>query len=167
MILEIGKWHVQDMTLSPDKLRQVWRMLRKQRTLFSDLTSGDVGNFVASVTSSNSVWFEVRQNGVIVGIIWFGDLHLVTDCLAHMVFFDREILDKKEVCIAAMKWMFRNFPLQRMSVTPPVMYKKTINFLKIVGFKQEGLKRRGSLIGGRWWDLAMFGITRIEVEALP
>lgn len=166
MITQVDCWMVQDLTLSPEKLKQVWKMLRRQRTLFSDLTANDTANFVATVTSSNSMWFEVRENGVVVGIIWFGDLHLVTDCLAHMVFFDRNILEKKEVCVETMKWMFHNFPLERMSVNPPMLYKKTIHFLKVVGFKQEGLKRRSSLIGGRWWDQAMFGITRNEVEAL-
>lgn len=166
MYIEQGRWVVQDMRLSRDKLSSIWRMLKRQRTLFSDLTSNDVSNFVGAVTASNSVWFEVREHGVLVGVIYFSDLHLVTDCLAHMVFFDRNIIEKQEVCIEVMKWMFHNFPLERMTVTPPMLYKKTIHFLKVVGFKQEGLKRRASLIGGRWWDQAMYGITRQEVEAL-
>lgn len=166
MYIESGKWTVKDLTLSPDKLKQVWYMLRRHRTLFSDLTSDDLNNFITVVTSSNSMWFEVRERGVLVGIIWFGDLHLITECLGHIVFFDRNIFDKEELCVLTMKWMMRSFPLQRISVTPPVLYRRTIRFLKNIGFKQEGLKRRVSLIGGRWWDSAMFGITRDEVEAL-
>lgn len=166
MILTVDEWVVQDLTLSPEKLKQVWKMLKRQRTLFSDLTTNDVSNFVAAVTSPNAIWFEVREEGTMVGIIWFGDLHLITDCEAHMVFFDRNILEKKDLCIEVMRWMFHNFPLERISVNPPMMYKKTIYFLKVVGFKQEGLKRRSTLIGGRWWDQAMFGITRTEAEAL-
>ncbi len=166
MKIELGKWTVQDLTLSMDKLSRIWRMLKRSRTLFSDLTINDVPNFIAAVTSSNSLWFEVREDGVLIGIIWFGEMHQITDCLAHMVFFDRKPAEKKELCVLVVKWMFENFPLERMTVTPPVMYVRTVRFLKDVGFKQEGLKRRASLIGGRWWDQAMFGITRIEVEAL-
>lgn len=166
MEIVYDKWTVQDMTLSREKIDQIWRMLRRSRTLFSDLTMDDVPNFIASITSPDSMWFEVRQNGVMIGIIWFGELHQVIDCQAHMVFFDRKPAEKRELCMKVVKWMFHNWPLERMTVMPPVMYTRTVRFLKDAGFKQEGLKRRSALIGGRWWDQAMFGITRSEVEAL-
>ena len=166
MLMQVERWTVQDMTLTPEKIKQVWKMLKRQRTLFSDLTTNDVSNFVNVITAPNSIWFEVREHGAIVGLVFFSDLHQIVDCTAHMVFFDRNIMEKQKVCVMLIQWMFREFPLQRMSVTPPRLYKKTIHLLKTIGFQQEGLKRRASLIGGRWWDQAMFGLTRAEAEAL-
>jgi len=166
MLLTHNNYVVQDLTLSPDKIKSIWRMLKRSRTLFSDLTINDVPNFVAAVTSSNSMWFEVRQNGVVIGIVSFGEMHQVTDCLGHMVFFDRRPAAKKELCVLIVKWMFNNFPLERMSVHVPQLYTRTVDLMRSMGFTTEGKKRRASLIGGKWWDHVMYGITRKEVEAL-
>jgi len=166
MKIEYDKWTVQDLTLSMDKLNRIWRMLKRSRTLFSDLTINDVPNFIAVVTSENSLWFEVRENNVLIGIVWFGEMHQVTDCLGHMVFFDRRPAEKKQVCVLIVKWMFSNFPLERISVNVPVIYDRTLSLLRTIGFTTEGKKRHASLIGGKWQDHILYGITREEAEAL-
>jgi hypothetical protein len=166
MKITSGKWEVQDMTLNPAKVMYMWELLQRHRTLFSDLTWGDIDNFVRAIASTNTLWFEVREHDVVVGIIWFDDMHLVTDTLAHMVFFDRMPVEKLEVCNQVIKWMFTKFPIQRITVTPPAIYFMTIKLLRRLGFTQDGCKRQAVLIGGEWKDILIFGITREEVNAL-
>lgn len=161
----VDKWAVREMELTPEKVKALWNMLQKYKTLFSDLTRQDLNNFVQVISAPHTMWFEIVEYDAVVGIVWFGDLYQVVDCAAHMVFFDRQPAEKLEVCKTLMKWMFDNFPLHRMTVTPPVIYHATIRLLERLGFKEEGCKREAVLIGGKWNDQMIFGITRNEAMA--
>ncbi len=165
-VFAVDRWSVREMQLNPDKVKGLWEMLQRYPTLFSDLTRNDQANFVQALTAPHTMWFEVWEYDVIVGVIWFEELWQVTDCLAHLVFFDRQPFEKTAVCKEMIKWMFKNFPLRRISVTPPAIYHGTIRLLKRLGFQKEGVKREAVLIGGKWNDSVLFGITRSEVEAL-
>lgn len=163
VIATVGDFSVEPMVVSPDKIRLIWQRLQKHKTLFSDLTRGNVGLFVREIMDSNTLWFEVRNRGVLVGLIWFEELGQVIDCVVHIVFFDRQPNEKVAVCRELMKWMFNNFPLQRITVTPPAIYYGTIRLLGVLGFTKEGCKRRAVLLGGKWNDVLIYGITREEV----
>jgi len=165
-IVQADKWTVRNMVLTLDKIRQLWFIVQRHRTLFSDLTRGDFENFVRALLARNTMWFEVWEYDVIIGIIWLTDLELVTDATIHMAFFDRRPLEKVGVCRALLKWAFTEMPLQRLSVTPPRIYKHTIRLCERMGFKLEGCKRSALLMGGQWQDQFFYGITRKEVEAL-
>lgn len=163
-ILKVDRWSVREVELTVEKTKALWEMLQRYKTLFSDLTRSDQENFVRVITAPHTMWFEIIDYDVIVGIIWFGDLWQVTDCTAHMVFFDRRPAEKIDLCKAVVRWMFDNFPLRRMSVTPPKIYHATVRLLEKIGFRQEGCKRDAVLLGGKWNDQLMFGILRHEVE---
>lgn len=162
-IITDGDLSVEPMVLTPDKIKLIWQRLQRHKTLFSDLTRGDVGVFVRSLTDQGSLWFEVREHGVIVGLVWFENMSQVTECTAHLVFLDRKPASKIGVCKQIIKWMFDNYPLQRITVTPPVIYHGTVRLLKTLGFTREGCKRRAVLLGGKWNDVLIYGITREEV----
>lgn len=163
-ILKVDRWTVRECELTPHKVDALWDQLQKYSTLFSDITKGDKSNFIRAITAPHTMWFEVVEYDVIIGIIWFGDLHQVTDCVAHMVFFDRQPAEKLEVCRAVVRWMFDNFPLRRMSVTPPAIYHATVRLLEKIGFKREGCKRDAVLLGGKWNRQLLYGILRHEVQ---
>jgi hypothetical protein len=166
MRLEVDKWIVQDLTLTPEKVNALWRVIRRHRTLFSDLTRDDPANFIRAVTAPHCLWLEVRERDILTGIIWFGDMHLVTEMTAHMAFFDRRAQEKLMLCREVIKWVFHSFPVHRINVTPPDMYVATIRLLEKIGLKQEGVKREAVLIDGKWRNQVLFGITRSEAEAL-
>lgn len=166
-IVTVDKWEVREMAaLSPEKIDALWGMLQKYRTLFSDLTIDDKANFIQAIIAPHTMWFEVVEHDVIVGIVWFSDMYQVTDCTGHMVFFDRLPAEKLRLCKGLVKWMFVQFPLQRMTVTPPEIYFATIRLLLKIGLKYEGRKRQAVLLGGKWNDQMIYGILRSEVEAL-
>jgi len=162
-LLVVDRWTIYELELTREKITALWNLLQKYRTLFSDITYQDAGNFVQAVTANDSLWFEVREHDAIVGIIWFGDIHQVVDCTVHVVFFDRKPAEKIEVCRAVMRWMFKNFPIHRITVTPPTIYLATVRLLERLGFTREGTKREAVLMGGQWNDQAIYGITRTEV----
>lgn len=163
VVISEGDFTVEPMTLNPDKIKMIWDRLQKHKTLFSDITRGNVGVFVRSLADHQTIWFEVRNRGVLVGLIWFEGMGQIVDCVVHIVFFDRKPTSKLEVCRKLMRWMFDNYPLQRITVTPPVIYYGTIRLLNTLGFTREGCKRRAVLLGGKWNDVLIYGITREEV----
>jgi hypothetical protein len=154
------------MQLSAEKLGLLWKMIQRHKTLFSDLTRGDALNFINTITAPDTLWFEVREHGVLVGIIWFGDLAQVVDYSAHMMFFDKRPSEKADVCKALIKWMFKTFPIHRITVNVPALYHGVIRLMKKIGLRQEGCKRGAVLLYGKWNDMSIFGITRSEAEAL-
>ena len=166
-LLTLGPWVVKNMTLTREKVAMLWQMVQPFRTVFSDLTRGDAENFVHAITHPASLWFEVWEDQMLVGIAWMTDINLVTDSSAHLLFFDRHPAEKRDVCMALIKWVFRNYPLHRISAHVPHMYHATLRLVQAMGFVPEGVKREAVLIRGSWVDIHMFGLTRSEVEAIP
>jgi Acetyltransferases, including N-acetylases of ribosomal proteins len=166
-VVSVDKWQIREMSLTMPKLHALWRMLQRHGTLFSDLTKNDPENFTRTILEPNAMWFEIVEYDTIVGIIWFGEMWKVTDCMAHMAFFDRAPAEKLEVCREIVRWMFRSFPLQRMTVQIPEIYFGTVRLMKRLGFTREGEMREAVLLGGRWKSIVIFGITRSEVESMP
>lgn len=162
MLVAHEKWSIEEMTLSVEKLQQLWKVLQKHKTLFTDLTRGDPANFLRTVMAPGTMWFEIREHKVLIGIIWFGDIQQVVDCTGHMVFFDRRPAEKAPVCRKLMGWMFNNLPMERITVTPPVIYHGTIRLLEHLGFFLEGRRYRAVPLGGKWVDQCIYGITRNE-----
>ena len=152
------------MRLTWHKLGLLWEKISSYRTLFSDLTRGDFRNFVMFLTEGDSVWLEIRERDTLVGIVCLTNMKQVVDCEAHIIFFDRDLAGKDELCKKITAWVFDTFPLNRVTVTVPRMYFATIRLVKAIGFVEEGRKRAAVLIRNRWDDLFIFGITREEAR---
>lgn len=164
VVLDSGRFTVKELQLTWEKLTQLWHQISSYRTLFSDLTRGDLDNFLRFVQTGYSIWLEVYEGASLVGLFCFTHLEKVIDTDAHVIFFDRHLSDKTELCRAVISWMFKKFPLQRMTVDVPTFYYATVRLVKDVGFVQEGERRNATLISGRWSNVYSFGITRAEVS---
>ena len=163
IVAEYEDFRVHEMVMSKEKLQWLWTEMQKYRTLFSDLTRGDLDNFAGLVLSNDSIWFEVYAHDVLVGIIYFTEMHLVIDCETHLIFFDRKPKEKTELCKQVARWMFDNFPINRITATIPKIYWATIALAKAIGFQVEGRKRQSQLMGNRWVDEVILGLLRSEV----
>lgn len=157
---------VRHMTIGTDwkKLEALWARLQTFRTLFSDITRGDFQNFVAQATSADSLWLEILKGNEVVGLFSIEGLHKIVDVEAHILFFDRDTSSagRVQLCKRLMEWLFDRLPIQRVSVHVPTIYYATVRLAKNVGFKTEGKKRQAVLIGGRWNDILLLGLTRAE-----
>lgn len=165
-VVEVGRWKVRELTLNWPKLHLLWHTLTKFRTLFSDLTRGDFDNFVRYVTAEDTFWLEIVNEREIIGIVTLEGMHRVVDLEAHMIFFDRELAEKVPLCRAIVKWVFATFPIQRITVQIPTMYYATVRMVKTIGFVKEGEKRQAVLIGGRWVNVYLMGMTRQEALSI-
>lgn len=163
-LVTLDRWTIHDLELTKEKVAAIWELLKKYRTLFSDLTYDDPENFITAITNPGSLWYEVREADTLIGLIYLDHTYQVIDYNAHFVFFDRKIPDKVELCKGMVRWIFRNFPVHRITVTIPDIFFSIKRLMKKIGFTYEGTKREATLIGGKWIGVCVYGITRAEVE---
>lgn len=142
----------------------VWEQLKKFRTLFSDLTRGDLDNFIRYMSNRNTFWLEILKDRESVGMVTLESMHMIVDAEAHVLFMDRDLADKVIVCKAIILWLFDNFPLQRLTVQIPNRHFTLVRFVKNLGFKIEGKKRQAVLINAKWVDVYILGLLRSEAK---
>lgn len=164
LIAEFGNWRVRELQLDKDKTLWLWSEMNKYKSLFSDLTRGDIQNFINILVQRDSYWMEaVDENDRMVGLLYVTQLSRTIDCEVHLIFFDRKPAEKVFLCKQVVKWIFERFPLRRMTATIPSIYYRTIKLAHSVGFKEEGRKRESQLMGNKWVDEVILGILRSEV----
>lgn len=164
LIAEFDHWTVQEMIFSPEKIAWLWTEMNKYKSLFSDLTKGDLSNFTTMLSQRDSLWFEaLDEEGNIVGIMYILQMYQVIDCEVHILFLDRKPAEKVLLCRQVVQWVFERYPFRRMTATIPSIYYRTIKLAKNIGFKEEGRKRESQLLGNKWVDEVILGILRHEV----
>ena len=165
-LFRVGKWSIQNLSLTYEKAQILWDKYNEHKTLFTDLSKGNIDNWVRYVTNPDSFWLEIidTTNGETVGLIYFNDMEQIVDIEMHAVIFDRQPAEKLEVLRETLRWMFENFPINRITGPTAAIYFRTMRLLERAGFKNEGTKREAMLIGGKWVDTVWYGITRSEVE---
>jgi len=152
------------MLFTPEKISWFWTEMNKYKSLFSDLTKGDLANFTAMFAQPDSLWFEVLDgNEDIVGMLYILNMHEVIDCEVHILFFDRRPAEKVLLCKQVVAWVFERYPFRRMTAVVPSIYYRTIKLAKNIGFREEGRKRESALLGNKWVDEVILGILRHEV----
>jgi hypothetical protein len=165
-LVAVDRWEVRNMVLTPEKLRGLWVKFQGYKTLFSDMTRNDPANFIRALIAPNILWYEVWEGEQIVGMIWIADLEQVIDATVHMAFFDRQPAEKVGVCKEFAKYLFATLPVQRLTITPPEIYHATIRLAEKLGFRREGCKRQAVLLGGKYVNQLIFGLTRDDMEAM-
>lgn len=163
VIASDGPFIAVEMDMTVEKVQWMWTEMCKYRTLFSDLTRGSAENFTALITDPTSFWIEVWNEKELCGLMYFTNMQWKIDCEAHLVFFDRKPREKAMLCRLVAKWMFDNFPLNRITATVPHIYHYTLRLTAAIGFTQEGIKRQSQLMGNQWVDEIIFGLLRSEV----
>lgn len=164
-ILEYDRWKVYELALDLEKLKWLWDEMQKYRTLFSDFTRGSPENFYAVVKLEDSLWLEIKEGEVTVGIGYWTNLSNVLDPEVHLMFFDRKPAEKVALCKEVLKWFFKEFPgATRMTAVLPEIYHATIRLARRIGFKFEGKKRRSQLMGGKFVDEVILGLLVEELS---
>lgn len=162
-LFTVGDYDVAEMELTWEKVSALWERIQEYKTIFSDLTAGNFDNFVRLLIQPHTYWVEISSNGTLNGIIYFERMESTVEAFAHLLFFDRKPAEKVEVCNHLIDFMFDNFPLNRITAEVPQMYYGVLRLLEKLQFTREGVRRRAVLIGGRWNNIVIMGITRSEV----
>ena len=184
---------------TPDKLQTILDACCDHRAWFSDFLWTDpvarreaARAHLATMFVHGKLW-EVwnLQSSQLVGIIILGDIVYRTDATCHFIFFDRQLANKRDLCISLMRWAFEHMDLHRLSVEIPTYARALTKFARKLGFRYEaegrepyqhkderleplGLakayvgsrKYRATLYEGSWHDLLCLSLLREEFDAL-
>lgn len=159
IIAQAGKWRVRRMPANVEYLKSLWLAMSACRTLFSDITRGNVNNFYQLIASPDAMWFEVVDDvDTLVGIMYITGILNVVDCDVHLIILDKRPAEKLPVIKATVAHLFDTLPLHRMTATIPRIYRATWRLAKKIGFVEEGCKRESLLMDGRWCDEIILGL---------
>lgn len=137
----------------------VWQRLNEFPILFDDDVRGDLSSFVRDMTNKNSVIFLTGDYGIceIANIVPY------RDCEIHLAFWDRRFKGRDDECRMVLKWIFSTLQLHRATIQVVGIAYSTINFIKALGFRREGVIRERFPYKGRLLDVHIFGILKSEV----
>ena len=142
-----------------ESLMMVWEKLNQFPILFDDDVRGDLGHFVKSMTSKDSIILITGD----YGICEISKIVPYRDCQIHVTFWDRRFRGRDIECVMTLKWVFQTLQLHRATIRVVSIAHSTINFVKALGFKREGVVREKYLYKGRFLDIHLFGILRDDV----
>lgn len=93
----------------------------------------------AWLTDPNNLFWEVWLKGSLVGILGVTRIVIGLDGLAHLAFFDRQLLGRRQLVLSMVGWAFRELRLQRLTVEIPEHLEPLIRFVRVkLGFRYEG-----------------------------
>ena len=69
----------------------------------------------------------------------------------------------KQTCVEAFKYVLTT-PYHKVIVQIPEIYQNVIDFVKMLGFRQEGINHQSYLKDGKYINQIQLGITKPEIE---
>ncbi len=146
-------------TCSWDNLVNVWEKLNQFPILFDDDVRGDFKSFIRDMMSSSSIILLTGD----YGICEISNIVPYRDCRVHLTFWDRRFRGRDTECRMVLKWIFDTVKLHRATIEVVSIAHSTINFIKALGFRREGVIRESYPYNNRLLDVHVFGILRDEV----
>jgi len=160
---------VRFMPLTLKNLKRFWELASRFDALFGVEIRGDFRKFLDmfirqgpdGVTTNGLFW--VVDN--FIGVFYLTRLRPLIDADVHYTFLDGRHRGRIELTKDMLRWGFEHYQLRRMNTEIPVYATKyPFQFVKELGFVEEGRKRRAALFGGKWFDVIQFGLLREELS---
>ena len=170
----IVRRYVYPMCFTMDNLRRFWEHASKFRVLFSEEVK-DFHTFCeyfmsmeGETLSAHGLFWRVDD---FVGVYYMTHIEK-NDALIHYSFFDRRHRGRQELTRMMIRYVFDKYGFRRLSAAIPhfanTENEKTLGafqFIRQVGLKQEGIKRKAIMFNGDWFNVANFGVLKEEAEA--
>lgn len=147
------------------KIGELYTTFSQFDVLFSDYSANDVVLFTNMFMDPRSVWVEVYEDDVAVGVMYLTEVNPYWDAFAHLSFWDKVFVGREPVIFDTVEWAMDRYKLHRMSAEIPVTLSKYIHYVeKRLGFKKEGIKREGTIKEGERIDLQEMGLLRQDLK---
>jgi hypothetical protein len=144
--------------LKKEEVQELWDKVQGVPIAFDDRTANRPDFFVASLFNGTQY---VRLGDF--GIAALQNLLPGADANVHIVIWDdshpAEVVGTLRKALA---FGFKEFGLVRMTTVIGENNPITIRLAELLGFKQEGKLRKGTLFNGKWYDSVLLGLLREE-----
>lgn len=157
---------VYPMTLTPDNLKRFWELTQQFKILF-DGEVKDFKQFCEMFITVNEDYSNIEAHGLFWRIDDFVGLYYMThiqanDAQIHYSFFDRRHRGRQQMTRRIIQHVFNRYGFRRLSAEIPFCAAGTFDFVKEVGLKIEGRKRKAVLYDNEWFDAQCFGVLKEE-----
>jgi RimJ/RimL family protein N-acetyltransferase len=181
-------------TFTPNSWTELLDKVVSVRHWFDDLTWKDpqvrrkaAAAYLVDAIHNGMLW-EVRRGVDLVGIILVNQVHYGITAYGHFIFFDRQLTNKRQLCLAVMAKCFEHLAVETLRVEVPTYAHALIKWLrKKLGFRYEAEARplfgttkrltedeaalgsrkyRAVLYEGQWHDAVLLSLTRTEFANL-
>jgi len=93
---------------------------------------------LARLSNPESQSWEVFRGDDLVGLLHADDIVPKQDASCHFVFFDHVLVDKRQLCLNTMQWLYDKYQFRVLRVAIPTYAAKLLGFLrKALGFRFE------------------------------
>lgn len=151
-------------------IKQFWDKARPFKTLFNKEIQDDFEKFLSMFVSQdasgaaviNGLFWKVDED--MTGMYYMTDIVVGYDATVHFVFFDRILNGRKEMTMTMLRYLFDKYQFRRLSVEiPKYVIDGPKTFVKCLGFKPEGRKRKAAFYNGEWYDTSIYGVLPEEI----
>ena len=160
---------VKMVSLTPEKLRELYLKLEQYPGLFSDYTRGDyeafLNHFIAQRPDGSVIAlgliFEVDD----VGIVYLTNISPGFQAQAHLAFWDRKLKGRDKLVKKLLDFGFNFLKLHRIYVEIPMYAVPVMPWLeKKLGFVNEGRLREATIYFGQWYDVNLYSMLAGELN---
>ena len=159
------------------KLHSNWK-----HSIFDDFEINSLNNFnnrIKQAIDTDTLGWVCweKKIPVRIGIVYFTNIipqisalfHPVCDIAGYKIYLKNNngrihsrIMD--EACLAGIKYIFKNLNLQRITGAYHSDNRAMLNLCKRLGFKQEGVIRKGTRLDNSPIDIITFGLLKEEIR---
>lgn len=168
------KYTIEPMPFTLENMKLFWERARKYPVLFNKEVRDDFEVFINLFAGTDSA-----GNIFAKGIFWRVDMPefpMVGTCYltdideeerhatVHFSFFDGRVRRRLPLGKFMLRYMFKEFDFRRLNAAlPEYVRPSAINYVKALGFVEEGRTRKTSYFDGKYFDTFLFGILKEEV----
>jgi len=166
-------YSIEPLIFSTANLKMFWDRARKFPILFGNELSDDFTKFLnlfLGMTEEGSVfpkglfWRIDKADYPMVGAFYMTDIEMPVQATVHFSFFDGRVRKRLPLARKMLKYAFNELGINKVNAQMPVYVRpSSINFIKALGFVEEGKTRKTSFYNGEYYDTYLFGILQDEV----
>lgn len=166
----------------PEKLSYILQQALVFRPWFSDYLwqqdeAAKKTAVAAYLVDAQSRAWEVYKDDQLVGLVLCNHIRIPLDAQCHFLFWDKSLIDKRELCRSMMRWAFTNLPVVTLRVEIPTYARHLLGFVrKALRFRYEAegrgpkplteaeaksvcRKHKTILYNGEWHDSLLLSVT--------
>jgi RimJ/RimL family protein N-acetyltransferase len=160
--------NVYPLVLTQENLALFWDKAKHYPVLFCDEIRGDFQKFLETFLTQDANG-NVHPRGLLwviddfIGVFYMTDIKQ-TEATVHFSFFDAKLQGRGPLIKDMLRYAFARYGFRRMNVEIPLYANDKIgNFIEMIGFKEEGRKRKAILFDNELFDVKLYGILKEEV----
>lgn len=146
----------------------LWGKFDENRAAFDDSLCKTPFEFTCWVAGQDTVVYTIGGTEADPhGVILFADIKPHYNAFGHILIWDTvttDLVARANTIRAVALAVMRSNDLPRLTVTIPVTNRAAIAFSSILGFKREGVLRKGARVDDELTDVVLLGMTEEDAR---